>query len=86
MVRTEIILEIYKFCDIETRLTLNKIFKWSYKMVNPLQDKLQINGNKFHFISLNKTLTYILYNNWNSFPEHYLQHKMALHELYYSHN
>lgn len=34
----EILLEIYKHCDFETRITLNRIFNWNFKTVNPYYD------------------------------------------------
>jgi hypothetical protein len=35
----EILLIIYTFSDIQTRLKLNKAFKWSYRAANPFMDK-----------------------------------------------
>jgi hypothetical protein len=32
---TEIILEIYEYCDVETRIKLNSLMKWSYYSMNP---------------------------------------------------
>lgn len=31
----EILLMIYKFTDIPTRLNMNKALKWSYRVANP---------------------------------------------------
>jgi hypothetical protein len=36
---TEILLMIYEFSTIQTRLTLNTAFKWSYRFANPLMGK-----------------------------------------------
>lgn len=35
----EILLIIYTFSDSQTRLNLNKAFKWSYRAANPFMDK-----------------------------------------------
>jgi hypothetical protein len=36
---TEILLIIYGFSSIQTRLNLNTAFKWSYRFANPLMGK-----------------------------------------------
>jgi hypothetical protein len=34
----ELILGIYDYCDKETRININRAFKWSYKNTNPFKD------------------------------------------------
>lgn len=34
----EILLMIYKFADIPTRLNMNKALKWSYRVANPFMN------------------------------------------------
>lgn len=41
----ELVYIIYKYCDISTRIKLNRIFKISYYILNPFQDE-QIKGHK----------------------------------------
>ncbi len=36
---TEILLIIYEFSSIQTRLNLNTAFKWSYRFANPFMGK-----------------------------------------------
>lgn len=37
---TEIILKIYEYCDVETRIKLNSLMKWDYYSVNPYDVKI----------------------------------------------
>ena len=38
MIPTEILLIIYNYSDINTRIQLNKAFNWNYVNVNPFKD------------------------------------------------
>jgi hypothetical protein len=35
----EIILQIYEFSDAQTRIAINKIFRWNYRFANPFQSR-----------------------------------------------
>lgn len=37
---TEIILQIYEYCDVETRIKLNSLMKWNYYDVHPYSVKI----------------------------------------------
>ena len=36
----ELLIIIYKMSDIQTRIKLNKVFKWNFRIMNPYQDTL----------------------------------------------
>jgi hypothetical protein len=38
MLPVELIIEIYKKCDYQTRIKFNKAYKWNFKVINPLFD------------------------------------------------
>jgi hypothetical protein len=38
MLPVELIIEIYKKCDYQTRIKLNKVYKWNFNLINPLFD------------------------------------------------
>ena len=38
MIPDELILNIYNFCDIPTRININRAFGWNYKLLNPYKD------------------------------------------------
>jgi hypothetical protein len=46
MIPTELLLLIYEYCDFSTRIQLNRIFGWSYRVVNPM---MGINLNRRRF-------------------------------------
>jgi transposase len=38
LIPNELLIIIYKMSDIETRVKLNKAFKWNFRVMNPYQD------------------------------------------------
>lgn len=44
----ELLLKIYDYSDSETRIIMNRIFKWSYYVKNPFHNNHQIKSN-IHF-------------------------------------
>lgn len=44
IVPLELIIKIYDSSDIETRIKLNKVFKWSYYFKNPFYNVSLINN------------------------------------------
>jgi hypothetical protein len=46
----ELLLKIYDYSDSETRIKMNRIFKWSYYVKNPFHN-IQITNN-LHFRTL----------------------------------
>lgn len=38
MIPLEIIINIYNFCNYETRININRAFNWDYSYINPYKD------------------------------------------------
>ena len=47
LIPNELSIIIYKMSDIETRVKLNKAFKWNFRVMNPYQDTLFNRKNSY---------------------------------------
>jgi hypothetical protein len=47
LIPNELLIIIYKMSDIETRVKLNKAFKWNFRVMNPYQDTLFNRKNSY---------------------------------------
>lgn len=57
----ELLLLIYKYSDIQTRLKLNKIFKWSYRAANPFMEQYILPLYPLHNKGVPKRITMFNY-------------------------
>ena len=48
MLPNELLLIIYNFSDAETKIKLNKVFEWNYRVANPFQELYKPNPIKLY--------------------------------------
>jgi transposase len=91
MLPIEILIEIYKKCNKETRIKMNKSFRWNYKILNPFFDynfssivqKNEFDNSWYIELKFNSTKKICIYSEKTSYLETKLPSGKTLYVFFY---